>query len=89
MTVAWIDDHRILFIFRTAMESLKRGDEASAQFYLKQIPPEQMEYVWGLVSQATGRPIHELRKPWWKRHIKLFVSGFVILGTILYYTTRG
>jgi hypothetical protein len=85
--VAWIDDHKILFIFKTAMESLKRGDEASAQFYLKQIPPEQLEYVWGLVAAATGRPIESLRKPWWKRHTKLLILGFLVLGTILYYTT--
>ena len=35
------------------MESLNRGDEASAQFYLRQLPPEQMEYVWSLVAAAT------------------------------------
>lgn len=71
------------------MEALKRGDEASAQFYLRQLPPEQMEYVWSLVASATGRPLSEIRKPWWKRNIKLIVFGFLVLGTIFYYTTRG
>lgn len=83
--MAWIDDHRIVFIFRTAMESLNRGDEASAQFYLRQLPPEQMDYVWGLVAAATGRPIESLRKPWWKRNFKLLLGLAMVVLTILYF----
>ncbi len=85
--MAWIDDHRIVFIFRTAMESLNRGDEASAQFYLRQLPPEQMDYVWSLVAAATGRPIESLRKPWWKRHFKLLFCGIVMVLSILYFSS--
>jgi hypothetical protein len=83
--MAWIDDHRIVFIFKTAMESLNRGDEASAQFYLRQLPPEQMDYVWSLVAAATGRPIESLRKPWWKRHFKLLFGVALLAAIILYF----
>jgi len=67
------------------MESLNRGDEASAQFYLRQLPPEQMEYVWSLVAAATGRPIESLRKPWWRRNLKLLFGVTLMVGAILYF----
>lgn len=67
------------------MESLNRGDEESAQFYLRQLPPEQMEYVWGLVAAATGRPIESFRKPWWRRNIKLLGGVTFMVIAILYF----